>query len=154
MYTAYIGIGSNLGDRKNNCARAIDLLKQQGVSIKKCSSLRETQPWGLQDQPLFLNMAIEIETDNTPNELLTLVKDIETKIGRQKSFPWGPRVVDLDILFFNEVVIQSQELTIPHPYMHNRAFVLEPMQEIAPDLVHPVLKKSMRELFRNLTENH
>jgi 2-amino-4-hydroxy-6-hydroxymethyldihydropteridine diphosphokinase len=153
MYTAYIGIGSNLGDRQNNCERAIDLLKQQGVSIKKCSSLRETQPWGLQDQPLFLNMAVEIETDYTPNELLTLVKDIETKIGRQKSSPWGPRVVDLDILVFNEVIIQSQQLTIPHPYMHKRAFVLEPMQEIAPDLIHPVLKKSMRELFRNFTEN-
>jgi 2-amino-4-hydroxy-6-hydroxymethyldihydropteridine diphosphokinase len=154
MYIAYIGIGSNLGDRKNNCERAIELLKRRGISIKKRSSLHETQPWGVRNQPLFLNMAIEIETDYTPKELLTIVKDIEAKIGRQKTFPWGPRVVDLDILIFNEMVIRSQELTIPHPYMHKREFVLEPLQEIAPDLVHPVLKRSMRELLNACTENH
>ena len=152
LYTAYIGIGSNLGDRKKNCECAIELLQQQGVSVRKRSSLRETQPWGNKNQPLFLNMAIEVETDCTPRELLAILKEIETRVGRKKTSPWGPRIVDLDILIYNAMVIKSRELTIPHPFMHERDFVLQPLDEIAPDLVHPVLKKNMRELFKSFAE--
>ncbi|MFZ5906108.1 MAG: 2-amino-4-hydroxy-6-hydroxymethyldihydropteridine diphosphokinase [Nitrospirota bacterium] len=143
----YIGIGSNLGDRKYNCELAVELLRQHGISVSKRSSLRETQPWGNKDQPLFLNMAVEGQTDCAPRELLAIIKGIETRMGRTETFRWGPRTIDVDILLYNEVVMKSRELTIPHPCLHERYFVLQPLDEIAPALVHPVLKKTMRELF-------
>jgi 2-amino-4-hydroxy-6-hydroxymethyldihydropteridine diphosphokinase len=150
MSTVYIGIGSNLGDRGENCIRAIELLEQRGIPVKKRSSLYETEPWGVKDQPLFLNMAIEIETALSPRDLLKILKETEQEIGRETSSQWGPRIIDLDILLFNTDIVDEDTLSIPHPFMHERDFVLKPLSEIAPDAEHPVLHKSIRELEMQL----
>jgi 2-amino-4-hydroxy-6-hydroxymethyldihydropteridine diphosphokinase len=150
MSTVYIGIGSNLGDRGENCIRAIELLEKKGIPVKKKSSLYETEPWGVKDQPLFINMAIEIETGLSPRELLKMLKETEQEIGRKTSSRWGPRIIDLDILLFNTDVVEEDNLSIPHPLMHERDFVLNPLSEIAPDAEHPVLHKSIRELAMQL----
>jgi 2-amino-4-hydroxy-6-hydroxymethyldihydropteridine diphosphokinase len=150
MSIVYIGIGSNLGNREANCRQAVELLEKKGILIKKKSSLYETEPWGIKDQPLFLNMAIEIETELIPGELLKVLQDIETEIGREKTLKWGPRIIDLDILFFDDIILNEDNLKIPHPFMHERDFVLKPLQEIAPDMKHPVLQLSISELLYDL----
>ncbi|NWF52525.1 MAG: 2-amino-4-hydroxy-6-hydroxymethyldihydropteridine diphosphokinase [Nitrospirae bacterium] len=150
MSIAYIGIGSNLGNRKNNCLRAIELIKKNGIIIRKLSSMYKTEPWGIKDQPYFLNMAIEIETELNPIELLKILKNIENKIGRKESFKWGPRIIDLDILLFNNLIFKEDSLEIPHPLMHKRNFVLLPLCEIAPDRIHPLLKKKISDLIKEL----
>ncbi len=147
MHTAHIGIGSNLGPREESCLNAIRLLSDRGITVRKQSSMYETEPWGVKDQPRFVNMAIEIATDKTPLELLRSLKDIEKGLGRAETAKWGPRVIDLDILFYDDLVTDEQGLQIPHPHMHEREFVLRPLAEIAPDKVHPVLKKTIRELL-------
>ena len=151
MSIVYIGIGSNLGKRRENCLLAIELIERKGISVKKRSSLYETEPWGVKDQPHFLNMAIEIETDLAPLELLHALKDIEREVGRRESYRWGPRIIDLDILLFGDIVENEGDLKIPHPFMHARDFVLRPLQEIAPNARHPLLKMSVRELLCRLT---
>jgi 2-amino-4-hydroxy-6-hydroxymethyldihydropteridine diphosphokinase len=152
MSIAYIGIGSNLGRREENCFRAIELLKKKGIALVKRSSLYETEPWGMKGQPRFLNMAIEIETDLRPLQLLKILKNIEKEAGRKKSRRWGPRVLDLDILLFDDIIMDEVALKIPHPFMQERAFVLKPLNEIAPGVQHPVLKKSIHELFRQICQ--
>jgi 2-amino-4-hydroxy-6-hydroxymethyldihydropteridine diphosphokinase len=147
---AYIGIGSNIGDRRANCLAAIDLLRQNGQTILKRSSSYETEPWGMEDQPRFINMAIEIETDLPPLGLLSLLKKIEKDMGRLYTGRWGPRVIDLDILLYEDLIITDTELQIPHPGVHERAFVLKPLAEIAPKKIHPVLLKRIDELLRIL----
>lgn len=142
----HIGIGSNLGNRQDNCREAIRQLSLRGVTIVKASSMIETEPWGVPDQPPFINMAIEAETDNVPDRLCAILKDIEMQMGRTESVRWGPRVIDLDILFYDDMVLDAPELKIPHPHLHERPFVLIPLAEIAPERVHPVFKKSVREL--------
>lgn len=146
MSTAYISIGSNLGNREENCRKAVNLLKEQGIKVVKLSSAVETRPWGLTDQPMFINMALSIETDMPPEELLAVIKCIESDMGRRPAIRWGPRIIDLDILLYEDLVIKSTSLEIPHPEMCNRDFVLKPLLEIAPDVVHPVLKKSIKEI--------
>jgi 2-amino-4-hydroxy-6-hydroxymethyldihydropteridine diphosphokinase len=155
MSVAYIGIGSNLGDREFNCKQAIGLLRQKGTTVSKESSLYETKPWGVRDQPLFLNMAIEIETDLKPFELLRTLKDIEKEMGREETFLWGPRIIDLDILLYDNNIVDEQGLRIPHPHMQDREFVLRPLREIAGDVTHPLLLLSIEELLQKLksTEN-
>lgn len=155
MSVAYIGIGSNLGDRESNCKQAIGLLRQKGTTVIKESSLYETKPWGVTDQPLFLNMAIEIETDLKPFELLRTLKDIEKKMGREETFLWGPRIIDLDILLYNGNIVDEKGLRIPHPHMQDREFVLRPLSEIAGYVTHPLLLLSIEELLQRLksTEN-
>ncbi|MBM4145726.1 MAG: 2-amino-4-hydroxy-6-hydroxymethyldihydropteridine diphosphokinase [Nitrospira sp.] len=150
MSIVYIGIGSNLGDRKANCMRAIELLAGKGIVVRKESSLYETDPWGDKNQPKFLNMAIEIETEIKPQDLLSLLADIEKELGRKRSYKWGPRVIDLDILLYNSLTIDEDDLKIPHPFMHERDFVLKPLYEIAPDVKHPVLNLSAGELLQKL----
>lgn len=147
MAIVYIGVGSNLGDREEHCCGAIDLLPSEGVVVRRCSSLYETEPWGVADQPRFLNMVLEAETSLGPAGLLAALRRIEARIGREETFRWGPRVIDLDILLYNDLVVDEPDLIIPHPHMHERDFVLRPLAEISPDLVHPVLKKTVRELL-------
>jgi 2-amino-4-hydroxy-6-hydroxymethyldihydropteridine diphosphokinase len=150
MPIVYIGIGSNLGDRRNNCLRAIALLGTGGVKVLKRSSSHETEPWGVKEQPRFLNMAVEAETDMTPRELLSLLKKIEDRMGRTRTVKWGPRTIDLDILFYGNIIIREPDLEIPHPLMHTRNFVLEPLREIAPQKVHPLLHRTVAELTAEL----
>ncbi len=123
-------------------------MKKKGIKIKKKSSLYETKPWGIENQPLFLNMAIEIETDFHPEKLLKLLKDIEIKLGRKRTIKWGPRIIDLDILLFNDIIVDKKGLKIPHPLMHKREFVLKPLSEIAPEIYHPLLKCRIDELLQ------
>jgi len=150
MAIAYIGIGSNLGNRQENCLRAIELLQKKGIIVIKRSSLYETEPWGVKDQPRFINMAIEIDTSLEPKELLKILKNIEKELGREKSSKWGPRIIDLDILLFDDIILNEDNLKIPHPLMQERDFVLRPLCEIAPDIYHPLLKLSMYELMQKI----
>lgn len=139
-----------MGDRQTNCRNAVERLKDKGIVIKKASSMYETKPWGLEEQPEFINMAIEAETSLSPEELLRALKDIEKEMGRKDTVRWGPRIIDLDILFYDDIVINMGHLQIPHPLLHKRDFVLLPLSEIAPDKVHPVLKKNIRQLKEEL----
>jgi 2-amino-4-hydroxy-6-hydroxymethyldihydropteridine diphosphokinase len=150
MAIAYISIGSNIGDREENCRKAIKLLKEKGIAVKKQSRMYETEPWGIKDQPKFINMAIEVETDKKPEELLRILKEIEKEIGRTETVKWGPRVIDLDIIFYDDLILKSQDLEIPHPLLHEREFVLKPLCEIAPEKKHPVTGKTVKEMLENL----
>ncbi len=147
MPIAYIGIGSNLDSREENCEKAITLLIDNGIKVLKRSSMIETEPWGVKEQPRFINMAVGIETGLEPEELLSLLKKIESEIGRRPGLRWGPRTIDIDILLYSDLIIKTPELEIPHPGTNDRDFVLRPLAEIAPDTIHPVLKKSMTELL-------
>jgi 2-amino-4-hydroxy-6-hydroxymethyldihydropteridine diphosphokinase len=150
MPSVYIGIGSNLGNREENCKKAVKLLIENDIKVVKLSSKIETEPWGIKEQPKFINMAAKIETDIGPVELLRLFKKIESTMGRTPGMGWGPRVIDIDILLYNDLVIKTPELEIPHPHMQDRDFVLRPLAEIAPHKIHPVLKKSIKELLDEL----
>jgi 2-amino-4-hydroxy-6-hydroxymethyldihydropteridine diphosphokinase len=153
MAIAYISIGSNLGNRQKNCLRAIELFEEKGIIVKKRSSMYETEPWGVKDQPQFINMVLEIETELEPHELLRILNDVERKVGRGTTFKWGPRIIDLDILLFNDLFLREDNLQIPHPLMHERDFVLKPLCEIAPDRIHPLLKVKMRDLLQELEKS-
>jgi 2-amino-4-hydroxy-6-hydroxymethyldihydropteridine diphosphokinase len=150
MAIVYIGIGSNVGNRETNCRMAIERLNEKGIEVKKTSSMYETEPWGFKDQPKFINMVIEAETRLEPERLLIVLKDIEKEMGRKETVKWGPRIIDLDILFYNDKIINQDELQIPHPYLHKRDFVLVPLSEIAPNKTHPILKKTIKELMEEL----
>lgn len=147
MPTAYLSIGSNIGDREKNCEEVITLLIKKNIKVIKRSSLYETEPWGVKEQPKFINMAVEVETHLGPEELLRNLKEIEKDLGRGESIRWGPRVIDLDILFYDNLIINTPELTIPHPAIIERGFVLKPLSEIAPDKEHPIFKKSIKNLL-------
>ncbi len=146
MTTVFLGLGSNRGDRKKNISKAIKLLEKSGQKVLRVSSLRETKPYGYKKQKKFLNAVVKLKTKLLPLELLKLCKKIEKKIGRTESFRWGPREIDIDILFFGEKTIKNKKLTIPHGDLHNRTFALQPLTEIAPNFVHPVLKKRVSEI--------
>lgn len=150
MAIAYIGIGSNLGNRQKNCCRAIELIEKRGIVVKKKSSMYETEPWGLTDQPLFINMALEVETELEPYHLLKTLKDIEKEIGRGETFKWGPRIIDLDILLFDDLFLRDNSLKIPHPFIQERDFVLKPLCDIAPEKIHPLLKVRICDLLKEL----
>jgi len=144
-HRAFISLGANLGNRSENLAES---LRRLGVitRVVKISSVYETEPWGFQDQPKFLNQVIEIKTELNPTELLQELKKIEMVMGRESTFRYGPRKIDLDILFYDDLELATEALVIPHPSLHERAFVLVPLAEIAPDLVHPTLHQTVREL--------
>ncbi len=146
----HIGIGSNLGERQDNCFRALEFLRDRGIKIQKTSSFYETEPWGVKEQPKFINLAIEAETGFSPDELLFILKDIENKLGRTKTLRWGTRIIDLDILFYGDEIIDTEDLQIPHRLLHKRDFVLVPLDEISPDKLHPVFRKTIRQLKEEL----
>lgn len=145
MARIFLGLGSNLGDREKNINLALEKLGQVG-KVHKVSSLYETEPVGYKDQPWFLNLVAEFETKLSPQELLRAGKAIEKELGREPGPRFGPRPIDLDILLYDNLVLGIPELTIPHPRLAERAFVLIPLAEIAPEVLHPVLKKTVREL--------
>jgi len=145
--TVYLSLGSNVGDRAKNLRAAIDELPHAGVAVKKVSSFYETEPVDLREQPWFLNCAAEVETHFDPIMLLRALREIETKMGSKKLVAKGPRLIDMDILLYGAETIDTPELQVPHPRMHLRRFVLVPLAEIAPELVHPVLKKSATRLL-------
>jgi len=150
MSIVYIGLGSNVGDRHRNCLTAIELLRQNGLLVARQSSMHETEPWGVTDQPEFVNMTVETETDLAPIKLLEVLKKIEKDMGRQDTMKWGPRIIDLDILLYDDIIMKTDSLTIPHSLMHERAFVLRPLSEIAGNFIHPVLKKSITDLLKEV----
>jgi 2-amino-4-hydroxy-6-hydroxymethyldihydropteridine diphosphokinase len=145
--TVYLSLGSNLGDREANLKAATGLLASVG-SMVATSAIYETEPVEAPRQGWFLNRVVALETDLMPRQLLSATQGIERQLGRhrQKGPPKGPRVIDIDILLFGNSVIETPALTVPHPGLHRRRFVLEPLTEIAPDVRHPVLKKSIRDL--------
>lgn len=153
-YIAYIGIGSNLGDKVRQCEKAIsEILKADQNKLLAKSSYFKTKPLGYTSQDWFINGVIKIETELEPLQLLRALKRIESRLGRRETFRWGPRTIDLDILFFDEKEIRTEELQIPHPLLQERQFVLIPLAEIDRDLIHPVLKKSIGELLDDMKED-
>jgi 2-amino-4-hydroxy-6-hydroxymethyldihydropteridine diphosphokinase len=149
-HIAYLALGTNLGNRLVNLNTAADNLMPQ-MKLKKKSHVYETQPWGFADQPAFLNQVVMVETCEAPEHLLDHLKQLETALGRVPTFQNGPRLIDIDILFYDDLVLDTAPLVIPHPRLHERAFVLVPLADIAPDLVHPVLHKPVDELLRAIT---
>lgn len=141
----YLSLGSNVGDREGNLRAAVELLQTLGT-VSALSSLYETEPVEFTAQPWFLNCAALLETEKMPRQLLKALLDVERDMGRRRVQNKGPRTIDIDILLFGGSVVKTKELTIPHPALHHRRFVLEPLTEIAPDVRHPVLKKTIREL--------
>jgi len=148
-HTIYLSLGSNLADRAGNLQSAQDHLPPQ-VGLIEASPIYETEPWGYTDQPLFLNQVLKAETSLTPGQLLIYLKSIEKALGRLPSFHLGPRLIDLDILFFDDLVMHEQGLTIPHPYLHERPFVLVPLADVAPDLIHPVFHLTIKDFLSKL----
>jgi 2-amino-4-hydroxy-6-hydroxymethyldihydropteridine diphosphokinase len=149
MSIVYLGLGSNMGDRAANLKAAIESFAP-AIRVTSQSSLYETPPWGYTDQPAFLNMVVKAETELEPLALLHFLKELEERLGRLKNFRYGPRSIDLDILFYDELVLREPGLVIPHARLHQRGFVLVPLQELAPDLVHPVLIKSVSEMLQEV----
>ena len=152
MNNAFLILGGNLGERRKNLAEATALLAKAGATIKRTSSIYETEPWGSKDQPNYYNQVVEILTNEDAPELMQSVLNIEQKMGRVRAGKYGARTIDIDILFFNNEIINSDHLTVPHPRLHERRFVLEPMNEIAPELVHPVLNQSISEILAHTND--
>lgn len=144
-HIVYLALGANLGDRLANLKQAIAALTPQ-MEVRAKSGVYETPPWGFEDQPKFLNQVIKVNTYLDPEPLLKHLKRLEVALGRQESFPNGPRLIDMDILFYDDLVVNKPSLVIPHPRLHERGFVLLPLMEIAPNLIHPVTQKSVREM--------
>lgn len=145
----YLGLGSNLGDRAAYLQSAIQELPPKIIVITK-SPIYQTQPWGYSEQEDFLNQVIQGETELQPYELLAYIKALEIWLGRTPTFQNGPRQIDIDILFYDDQILQSPDLNIPHSHLHERAFCLVPLADIAPDLVHPSLNQSVKEILTNL----
>lgn len=148
----FLSLGSNMGERRANLRTAATLIEKEIGKIVKSSHLYETQAWGKTDQDPFLNQVVMANTTLEPRDLLEAITRIEREMGRQRKEKWGPRIIDVDILFYGKRVIRDKGLEIPHPELHERAFVLVPMMEIAPDLEHPILKKAIDELYMACTD--
>lgn len=146
-YRVFLGLGSNVGQREKFLNQAAaELMTVRDTKVVWASSVYETDPVGKTDQPKFLNAAVEIETQLQPKELFAEVRTIETRLGRTRTERWGPREIDIDLLMYDGLVFQDEEVAVPHPEMERRKFVLVPLKEIAPDLVHPISGMTMEEL--------
>ncbi|WP_075580304.1 2-amino-4-hydroxy-6-hydroxymethyldihydropteridine diphosphokinase [Acidaminococcus massiliensis] len=152
MSIAYVALGSNLGDKEQNIRRALELMEQHGVRVRKVSPLLTTEPYGVTDQPEFLNDAAEVEWAGDAESLLHTLLAIEQEMGRQRKRHWGERNIDLDLLLFGDQILRSADLVLPHPDMANRSFVLEPLAAIAETVVHPVFHRTIGELWQALQE--
>ena len=148
--TVYFGLGSNLGDREAYLDGAVRGLRERGFRVTAVSSYRNTEPYGVPDQPDFLNACVRAETFLTPMECLAVIRALEAEAGRVKTRRWGERTLDADLLLYGNETVCTEELTVPHGDLHNRAFVLEPLCEIAPYAVHPILKKTVKMLWEDL----
>jgi len=149
----YVALGTNIGDKQGNIQRALSLMEERGIKVIKSSSLYVTEPYGFLDQDEFLNGVVEVSFPGTPGQLLELLMEIEQEMKRIREIHWGPRIIDLDIILFGQRIIKEPDLIIPHTDMHNRDFVLRPLAEIAPKVVHPVLQKTIQQLFDELHTN-
>lgn len=145
-HIVYLALGTNLGDRLANLKQAIAALTPQ-LEVKARSQVYETPPWGYEDQPKFLNQVVRAKTYLEPMPLLKHLKRLEVALGRRETFQNGPRLIDIDILFYDDLVLEKDSLVIPHPRLHERGFVLLPLLDVAPDLIHPVSKKTVREML-------
>ncbi len=146
--TAYVGLGANLGDRLGSLREAVRLLDTvQGIEVKRCSPVYETEPVGGPPQGRFLNAVLDMEIYLAPELLLERCKAVENAMGRERTGRWGPRTIDIDILLYGDSIVRSETLEIPHPLMHERAFVLAPFADLAPGVVHPVLGVTVNELL-------
>jgi 2-amino-4-hydroxy-6-hydroxymethyldihydropteridine diphosphokinase len=151
--TTYLSLGSNIGDRAANVARAVSALAQHGVRVTRQSSLYETEPVDFRDQDWFLNSVVEAQTELEPAQLMDALLQIERALGRHRLVTKGPRLIDIDILLYGSSIVRTPALEIPHPRMAGRRFVLVPFHEIAPDALHPVLKKTIAELLRSTSDH-
>lgn len=150
-HTVYLSLGTNMGDKKKNLLEAIERIgKLENTKVTAQSTILETEPFGYTEQDMFLNACIEIKTLFTPQELLEKLLNIELEMGRVRTIKWGPRIIDIDILFFDDEIIQDKNLAVPHPWISERMFVLEPLCEIAPNLIHPLERKPVATLKRIL----
>ena len=153
MATLYLSLGTNLGDRRSNLDTALELIAQRIGTVQAKSEILETKPWGFESPNSFLNMAVQVKTDLGPKQALLITQGIEKEMGRtQKSVErnYHDRPIDIDILLFDDVVLNTGDLTIPHPLMHERMFVMQPLAEIAPNTQHPVLHKTIRQIADEL----
>jgi 2-amino-4-hydroxy-6-hydroxymethyldihydropteridine diphosphokinase len=148
-HSVYIALGTNLGNRLSNLQTAINTFAPS-VTVAKESHIYETPPWGYEDQPAFLNMVVKAETGLEPETLLNFLKQLEVELGREQNFRWGPRLIDLDILFYGNLIIDTPPLVIPHPRLHERAFVLVPLVDVASDLIHPIFQRSASDLLSEI----
>jgi 2-amino-4-hydroxy-6-hydroxymethyldihydropteridine diphosphokinase len=147
LKTVYLSLGSNVGERERYLEQAIALLEAAGVRVLRRSHIYETEPQDVLEQPWFLNLVLEASTELFPKQLLTCTLKIERKLGRHRTRPKGPRTIDIDILLYGSAVIDAEELVVPHPRMTERRFVLEPLAELAPELRHPVTRRSVRQML-------
>ncbi|HCL4548029.1 2-amino-4-hydroxy-6-hydroxymethyldihydropteridine diphosphokinase [Clostridium botulinum] len=150
MHTAYVAFGSNIGEKESYIKRALEKIEERGMKIIKVSPIYETEPYGVLDQDSFLNGVVKIETNLTPEDLIGELLNIEKQLDRIRERRWGPRTIDLDIIFYDDLIINEKDLVIPHKDMENREFVLKPLCDIDENFIHPVLKKSVRELYDRL----
>jgi 2-amino-4-hydroxy-6-hydroxymethyldihydropteridine diphosphokinase len=152
MINVYLLLGSNLGDRQMFLRRAAEYIEAQAGPVIQYSAVYETQSWGKSDAPDYLNQVLLIKTELPPKELLHTILAIELLLGREREEQWGARTVDIDILFYDDQIINAPDLIIPHPQLHNRRFTLEPLVEISPELLHPVLRKTVTQLKSELKD--
>ncbi|WP_073080851.1 2-amino-4-hydroxy-6-hydroxymethyldihydropteridine diphosphokinase [Chitinophaga jiangningensis] len=153
MNTAILLIGGNLGDREHNLRQAIQLIGERAGQVVQQSPLYQTAPWGVVDQPDYLNQALEITTELDAHSLLTCTLEIERTIGRVRQEKWGSRVIDIDLIFFNGEILSLPDLKIPHPRMHLRRFVLTPLNDIIPAYVHPVMHRTVQQLWESCPDD-